>query len=325
MGRALDPYKFRATPTFTGPEAAARAGIDYEDARRIWRSLGLPEVAPDVVNFDDADVEALQAVSRIGERGIPFDDLVRATRAYGRALSAVADAEARIFSRNVVEPLLAEGADAGDIEDRLAPLVEWLLAVSGRLLDHAHRRHLGIAIQSLTLGGTDHATEEIAVAFVDMSGFSRASDELGAEELGQLVERFETVAIERAAEAGVRVVKVIGDAVMLVSSEPRQLVRAVQEIIEEAERDEGVLSARAGADFGNATPLLGDYFGRPVNVAARITGFARPGTVVGSEDLLRAVGDGDVVVSRIGSQKLKGVGRVHLFKFHPPADDLQAV
>lgn len=300
---------------------AARAGIDYELARRIWRSLGLPNVPADEVYFDDADADALEAVTRIAARGIPMSDVVRVTRAYGRALSVVADAEARVFARNVVQPLLENGREAGDVEERVAPLVQWLLAVSARLLDHAHRRHLRIAIDGLTITEDERVAEDAAVGFIDMSGFSRASDRLDPDELADLVERFESLAIERAADAGVRVVKVIGDAVMLVSPRARQLVDAIRQTILDAERDDALLSVRAGADFGRVTPITGDYFGRPVNVASRITGFARPGALVGSEELLHELDDDQVEVSRIGSRKLKGVGSVRLYKFHPVSAD----
>ncbi|MFN2525917.1 MAG: adenylate cyclase regulatory domain-containing protein [Actinomycetota bacterium] len=311
--------KFRNRPPgqLTGPETAARAGVEYEKARRIWRALGLPEVDEDALEFDDSDVQALRAVVQIAENGIDPNDLTRTARPYGKALSAVADAEARLFARNIIEPLTEEGVETGEIAGRVEPLVEWLLDTTADLLDYVHRRHLRLAVDGLSLATEGRVTEELAVGFVDLVGFSRLSEYIMSDELGEIVDTFEEIAISTAAESGVRVVKVIGDAVMLVARDPERLVRGAASIVEAVGANRNLPKARAGADFGELIALSGDYFGRAVNVAARATGFAKARTLVVSEELLERLESEDRRASQVGVKRLKGVGRVSLFKLNP--------
>lgn len=312
--RMLDPSRLRPTLTLTGPEAAAQAGTDYELARRFWRALGLPDLEPDEVGFEDRDVRALEAVERLKQRGLPVEDLVNAGRAYGKAFSAIADTEARMFAKNIVEPLLEQGSDTLDVEGEVRPLVEWLLGVSAGLLDYAHRRHLVVAVEALTAGTTLHATEQLAVAFIDLVDFSRMSDSLGGNELGGLVQRFEDATIATTAGSDVHLVKMIGDSVMITSRDASSLIDVVLCLVDAVEGDSDLPQARAGIDFGDLVPLAGDYFGRPANVAARLTAFARPGTVVASKEAISHADASDVGTTRIGTRSFKGVGKISAFK-----------
>jgi hypothetical protein len=88
---------------------------------------------------------------------------------------------------------------------------------------------------------------------------------------------------------------------------------AATAIVDGAAANPDLPEARAGLDFGEVRALGGDYFGRPINVAARLTGFARPGTVVVSEELLSSL-EVEVETSHLGRTKLKGVGPVRAFK-----------
>lgn len=312
MPQALPPppaERFTPTPTLSARQVAARAGVDVELARRVWRALGMPEAADDQVMFDARDAEALTALRGILELGVPAEELLAIGRLYGQAMSRIADAETRMFRERVLAPAMA--ADGEPVEERLRPVVEALLDISARLLDQAHRRKLMMALDALSAEGS---TESLAAGFADLVAFSRISDELAGEELGGLVEAFEDLAVNVCAEAGARLVKVIGDGVMFVSADPARVLAAATAIVAGASEHSLLPDARAGLDFGGAVPLGGDYFGRPVNVAARITAYARPATVVLSGEFRQALADGDLPMSRIGKRRLKGVGWVTLFK-----------
>jgi len=300
---------FAPEPTLTGPQAAARAGLDYDVAKRFWRALGMPETSDDDVVYADGDVEALKTLRAIAEGGLPFDEQIRVTRLYGRGLAAIADAETRLFRERLVEPAIRRGAP---VEETLRPIVQWLLDQSATLLDHAHRRHLAIALDALS--PEQSPTERLAAGFADLVDFSRISDDLPGEELGDLVDRFEEIAVAVCADSGVRLVKVIGDAVMFVSPEPERALAAARGVVDGAESEEVLPPARAGLDLGDVVAVGGDYFGRPVNVAARVTAFALPGTVVVSDGFLGGLPEDSVETSEIRSQRLKGVGRVKLYK-----------
>ncbi len=309
----IDPRRFRAAPTFTGPEAARRAGVPYPFAKRVWLALGLPDIPEEDVEFDDSDVEVLRGLKLVLDQGYPEDDIYEVARAYGHALSRVAQAEVRVFNKALIAPLREEAPDEEALAQRLDAIVPALLDLLGKMLDHVHRRHLAIALQQVTTLDGAGSTETIAAGFVDLVDFSRVTQELEGEDLGSLVSRFESLAIETCVSVGGHVVKMIGDAAMFVAPDPTTALRAALSVVQTVDDDEALPAARAGLDFGEVVPLGGDFFGRPVNVAARLTSFARPGTVVVSEALRDAV-TGPVETSHIGRIRLHNVGQVRAFK-----------
>jgi adenylate cyclase len=317
VSETLDPYRFRDKPHLTGRQAAERAGVDYETALRLHRAMGLPEVDDEAVEFDDLDVEALQVMKRLNEWGVPLDDLLNVARVYGQAFSRVADAETHVFRKRFVEPLLAEGRSVPEIEDELAPMVEQLLQLLASSTNYVHRRHLGMALQQLTAESSEAGTELLTVGFADLVDFSRIADHIGGSGLSELIERFEDLAVQSCLDHGVRMVKMIGDATMFVSPDAGEAVATAMDIVEKVHEDEILDEARAGLDRGDVVPVGGDYFGRPINVAARVTAFARPDTTVVSAAVLEAL-DPKPDVGKVGSHRLKGVGKVTMFKIRPP-------
>lgn len=319
--RAIDPYRFQPEPTMTAVDVARQAGMDYEMAQRLNRALGFPDVDETTVQFNDRDVDVLRGLKTLVDMGIPFNELISVARVYGQSLAAIADAETRLFRKYLVEPLYEQGKSTQEVEDRLDPIVQIQLDVLGRALDYVHRRHLSMALQNLTTEAgpaVGDEGEKVAIGFVDLVDFSRLADELHGTELGEVVDKFEDLVVDATNSPKVRIVKMIGDAAMIASRDPKALLDAALKIIEKVEQDESLPQARAGIDFGDALPLAGDFFGRPVNIAARIVAFALPGTTVVSEAMLDQLGPETVETSNIGSHRLKGVGRVKLFKIKEP-------
>ena len=317
----IDPYRFRPQPTLSGAEVAEKAGLDFDLALKVNRALGFPDAEPSEVLFDERDIEVLENVKSLLDLGIPLQEVISVARVYGQSLAAIADAETRLFNDYLVAPLLDQGVDMQKLEERLEPTVEKQLELLGQALDYVHRRHLAMALQNLTVteAGQMDAADRAGVAFVDLVDFSRLADELHGTELGALVDRFEDEVVDAVTKGpGIRIVKMIGDAAMITAKDPKQLLAAATEIVERVERQEDLPQARAGVDYGDLVPLAGDLFGRPVNVAARMVAFARPGTTVVSQELLDEVGK-EVETSKIGTHKLKGVGRVRLFKVRGPS------
>jgi adenylate cyclase len=317
MNDSLDPYRFREKPYLTGREAAEKAGVDYEMARRLRRAMGLPEVDDEDVEFEDLDVEALLVLKRLNEWGVPLDDLLDVARVYGQAFTRIADAETHVFRQSFVQPLIEEGKTVREVEDELAPMVEALLELLGSSTDYVHRRHLGMALQQLTAESSQTGTELLTVGFADLVDFSKIADDLHGSGLSELIERFEELSIQVCVDKGVRMVKMIGDATMFVSPDSDKAISVATTIVEEVGRDDVLAEARAGLDRGEVVPVGGDYFGRPLNVAARITAFARPGTTVVSGEVLDSMKE-ELDVGRVGSHRLKGVGRVSMFKIRAP-------
>jgi adenylate cyclase len=155
-------------------------------------------------------------------------------------------------------------------------------------------------------GGQLPGSREVAVCFADLVGFTRLGEEVAPEELGHLAVRLEALASEAAAPP-VRLVKTIGDAAMLASPEPEPLLDAALMLIDAADAEgEDFPQLRAGAAFGRALPRAGDWFGRPVNLASRITAIARPGSVLVEREVRESAKDA-YGWSYAGERRLKGI------------------
>lgn len=311
----LDPQRFRPPPTLTGPEVAARAGVSYEFSQRILRALGFPDVPDDAVEFDESDVEVLAALGTIMSLGFDEEDVMSVARTYGYSISRIAHAEVRLFNKTFIVPLRESGTDDETIAAKLDEIVPELLDLLARQLDHMHRRHLRNALAEIAGINLDGESELITVGFVDLVDFTQLSEAIGTGDIGDLVSRFETVALEGCVDQGAHLVKMIGDAAMFVARDPGPAVAAALAIVEAVEKDDDLPAARAGLDRGEAVPLGGDYFGHPVNVAARLTSFARPGTVVVTFEVIDTLPE-RADISRIGKIRLKGTGPVRAFKLN---------
>ncbi|HTM85216.1 MAG TPA: adenylate/guanylate cyclase domain-containing protein, partial [Mycobacterium sp.] len=152
---------------------------------------------------------------------------------------------------------------------------------------------------------------QVTVAFADLVGFTRLGEQVSPEQLEQLANRLAELGHEVAVPP-VRMIKTIGDAVMLVCPDPAPLLTAVLQLVEAAETADDLLRLRAGIAAGSAVSRAGDWFGSPVNVASRVTGVARPGTVLVTADVHDAIrdggGDGGFQWSYAGARRLKGIG-----------------
>jgi len=302
----------------TGPDTAEAAGIDHDLAERFWHAVGMPRLDKQTVAFSEADVDALIRLKTMLEAGYPIDDLITTSRLVGRAMSRISDAHTRSFRDRLVGPLLAAGPEEAG---QAAALVRHVVDLVAPLMEYSYRRHIDAALQNIAAADSDQLSEKLAAGFTDLVAFSKLVDELREDELSNLIERFEGVVMDACIDNGVRLVKIVGDSALFVSSEPVRALRAALEILERVKADENLPEARAGLDYGAVVPRAGDYFGRPVNVAARITDVARPGSLVASEQFVATLPEGEVELSRMRAQRLKNVGRVSLFRLRPLTPD----
>jgi adenylate cyclase len=238
----------------------------------------------------------------------------------GRTI-AVAMSQFAAASRQVVgETFVGDGGAEDEVSDRVAEGAGGLIPTVGPTLDYVYRRHLREQLRHDAFdegeGGTGVGLPDaglIAIAFADLVGFTRLGEQLPPEELGRVTGRLEEVARE-VVHGPVRLVKLIGDAAMLASADTTSLLEATLELVETmAEEEDGFPLVRAGLAYGPAFTRGGDYYGRPVNLASRITEVARPGSVLVSSEVLDHV-DGDAYrLSRAGRKRLKGIsGNVEL-------------
>jgi adenylate cyclase len=148
---------------------------------------------------------------------------------------------------------------------------------------------------------------EVTVGFCDVVGFTRLGEGVPAADLGAIATRLAALAVD-VAQPPVRLIKTIGDAVMFVAPEPAPLLDTALGLMEAAEREgEQFPSLHAGAAHGQAVRRWGDYYGGPVNLAARLTERARPGALIADGAVRERAGEAAFAWSDAGLKKLKGV------------------
>lgn len=289
--------------TLTGPDVAARVGYPLADTKRLWRAIGFPPVPDDEPAFSEVDVEIMREVR--GFLAQPATDpeiAVQVARVIGRAMAHVADA---------VVGAVVEQAAAGDGQaDVVGGAVAGLAPVVEPFLLHVWRHHL-LAGTLRALGGSGAPGDPVlAVGFADLVGFTAMAQRLAPRALTEVLDRFEALAYERIVERGGRVVKMIGDEVMFAVDAPAVAADIALALLEACAADSLVPEARAGIAVGPTRAWEGDLFGPTVNLASRLVGAARPGTVLASEELGLALEGAAFTVRHLRRQPLQGIGRV---------------
>lgn len=301
---------------YTPREIADLSGLDLELLQRFSAALGVPYSDPDEPEATEADLAAARRTKALHEAGLPEDGMLQVARTIGMGTARIAEANRELTIRALTQP----GDTEREVANRFAAAAEQLLPLVGPTLVYAFEANLLEQIRRDVIGAADLASGEIGgavvltVGFADLVEFTRLGEEIAPEELGLVAGRLEEMA-SAVAEPPVRLVKTIGDAAMFVSADPEAMLAASLKLIAaaEAEGDEFPL-LRAGLACGSVLPQSGDYYGRPVNLASRITGVARPGSVVVDSAVKEAAGEG-FAYTYIGERRLKGIdSRVKLFR-----------
>ena len=296
-------------------EIAAASGVDPEALVANRRALGLPVERERPAYGPGLEAQARRlAAYRAG--GFSEEDVLIFNRVAGRGIAALVATATDLL----MDVLAAQEEDPGRRGLLAAQTIVGLLptleeGISNVLREHIRQMVRTEAAEQLAVAEPGGA-QEVAVAFVDLVGFTSTGQAVSAPELGELAQRLEATAVELSGP-DVTVVKVIGDAVMLASREPAKLVEAASRLVAAGGNDGSTLPAmRAGAAFGEAVRRGGDYFGHVVNVASRLTPHAEPGSVVVERRLREATGDA-AGWEPAGTRELRGVrGPVEVFTEH---------
>jgi adenylate cyclase len=267
------------TQHYTARQIAELAGLEQDFLLRLLRALGAPIPEDDQPVYADADLEAAKRAKLFLDAGLPKEGVLETSRLIGISMANLADANREMVGEVFTEP----GIDERELALRYAEAARTMSPLLGETLLHAYRIHLREAIRRAVVTEAELAegrfgTDEMTIAFADLVGFTRLGESLDIEQIGDLTGRLFELASD-AAQPPVRLVKMIGDAAMFASRESQPLLDAVVGLVESAGRKE-IPPLRAGAARGQALGRGGDWYGRPVNLAARITGFARPDSVV---------------------------------------------
>ena len=296
------------------------SGVAPATMRRLWRAMGFPDAEPGSRTFTRADAAALREVSALlalrGEQTVVED---------ARVLSSLLARAADVISRGLT----------GDIEsDRQARIpnegsaeaVQLRVREISALLDYLFRRQLltELGRQVTADAGSLNASGPrlLAVIFVDLVGFTTLSEQLEDEELAALVSRFQAVAFDLVAAGGGRVVKTLGDEVMVVCEDIEVALTLATTLAGSYADDDALPDARVGLAYGPVVAVQGDFFGPTVNLASRLVGIAPPGVVVISDDARIALGrESQLRLTQFGPRRLKGIGWTMSWVVEPSVDD----
>jgi adenylate cyclase len=300
---------------YTREQAAELSGLEPELIERVMGLLGTPTALEGTLTEDD--VEAMKRIAGVLEAGFPLVALLQLVRVYAQSIRKISEAEVRLFHLYVHEPMIREGVDAIQMAEEMEGLASDLFPMAAPLMDYIHNRYLRFYteqdvvghMETELVGARQLGRVQMAFCFVDLTGFTRYTEEEGDEEALDLVERFvETVEATLPSEA--LIVKTIGDEVMIVSPDPVSLTEwAVGFLALFGERPQ----PRVGIHYGRAVYRDGDYFGGDVNLTHRVVARALGGEILVTKPVADAIG---------GSEYLEfdPIGKVGLKGFPEPVD-----
>jgi adenylate cyclase len=296
--------------TLTSADVAEKGGLALEDGQRLWRALGFADTG-DSVAYGEADVDAIATVAA-ALRGQVMDEqtIFRITRALGTTMSRLADWQATTLVDQIERDV-----HAGKATTRLDAAVELAQnAMPGfeHLILYAWRRHLAAATARMeALGAADEEllSTVMTVGFADLSRFTSLSNGLDDDSLGDLVENFEIRASDIVTAHGGRVIKTLGDAVLFVCDDPAEATRTALDMVKQIALRSELPNICVGLATGSVVSRLGDVYGPPVNLAARLSHVARSNRVLVDETTASAIRD-EFDTRALPPRPLRGFGNV---------------
>jgi adenylate cyclase len=300
-----------APATWTLEQAARETRLEPALIERIFMSMGFG--ARGLERLSDDDVQLLRYAAAVLAAGLPLVAFLQLVRVYGQAMSQIADAEVRLFHLYVHEPLMRDGVPGWEMAEEMEGLAREILPLASPIMDHAHSRFLQHFIEQDVIGHMEADLDvgppgqrllgrlRVAIAFADLAGYTRLTEEVGDEEAVSAVERF-VEQVERSLPDDARIIKTIGDEVMVVGSDPGALLDwAVRFQADVTQRP----LPRIGIHYGETLYRDGDYYGREVNQASRVAARAAGGEVLVTRPVIDHARPG-LAFERIGEVRLKG-------------------
>jgi adenylate cyclase len=297
--------------TYSIEEAAAETGLEPELVERILVILGTP-LGQRELNKDD--LAALRHCARVLAAGFPLVAFLQLVRVYAQSMRRIADAEVRLFHLYVHEPMIRDAIPELEMAEEMGELAADILPLAAPLTEYLHERYLRFFVEQDVVGhmeaGASMDTAEIALGhvnvtlcFIDLTGFTRYTEEEGDIEALDVVENF-VATVEGTMPREATIVKTIGDEVMVVSPDPASLTEwAVGFLSRFPQRPQ----PRVGIHYGDAVYRDGDYFGSQVNLVHRVVNRALAGEVLVTDAVCGAIAGSDrLEFEPIGEVSLKG-------------------
>jgi adenylate cyclase len=303
-------------PRYTLDELAKHSGVSAEFLEEVRVAAGLPLRE----RYTREDLRYARRLDKLMEMIAP-EAVLRAARARGTVMATVARSDLGTVRDELIVPLRQAGADDLTVAVAMAEAARELASIARDVLLYTYSQHLETAVGSelsAVMARTGEAEIDLAVGFVDVVGWTQLSSRVDPDGLDAVLDAFERRVVESIpASSDVGVVKYIGDAVMLVAPEPLQLAEAMLALtIDDPDLDDVPL--RGGLSAGAVRLREGDYYGDAVNLAARLTDLARPGSVLADEELEGQLRE-RLDVRRLRPMRIRGVGVRRPVRLRPAA------
>lgn len=283
-----------AERTLRRRDVAAGAGISLLSARKLWRAMGFPNIGDDDVAFTQVDLDALVTIVDNVRAGLLTEEAaISLTRAIGQMTDRMVVWQVEALVEDMVQN---QGVSDPEARRRLVSVLPELIEPMEKILLYSWRRQLNAALHRLGVradtglasseAGRDGSEDDAplplarAVGFADLVSYTSLSRRMNERTLAQLVQRFENKSAEIISVGGGRLVKTIGDEVLFVAETPQAGAQISLSLAREFRRDEMLPDTRVSLVWGRILSRLGDIYGPTVNLAARLTALAEPGTVL---------------------------------------------
>ena len=314
----------------TNAEVAAAVGVSEADARRFWRALGFPD-AGEEAGYTEADLAAIAALkASVENAGLNLGAAVRLARAVGQNVARMSEWQvAAIASRSEGPGRRRDSGESGPdgsyarsrpghvtpeaCRDETRRVTQEVAGALEQVLVHAWRRHLTAALARLDTDPDEDAAEtyvSVTVGFADLVAFTALSNDLDPDRLGELVEIFEARCADVIAASDGRMIKTLGDSVLFYAEEAEDALTIAHGIIDVIGSDPRLPDVSLGLASGDVVGRLGDVFGPPVNLAARLTALARRNRVLVDEETVARLLPGRHDVRRLTARPVRGFGEV---------------
>ena len=290
FGLAGDVLQGPGRPIHSLRTAADALGTSVDEVATAWAVMGLRISDPEALALSQADVDGLQTWVAI--KALVGDDAALAfLRVLGNAMARVAEAGGTMARIAQPDLLVTHSGDELTTAKAYRAVTE-ITHRFGVLIDAVFRQHIVSARTHFEGVITDaSASVTCGIGFADLTGFTTLTQILTPTELLDLLVEFGGTVSDLVHADGGRVVKFIGDEVMWVTSTPELLVKVAMDLVEHSRAREAGLQVRAGLGYGSVLAIGGDYFGNPVNLAARLVGAAAPGQILASNDVRDELAD----------------------------------
>ncbi len=319
--------RFGGLTSTTYRQMSAESGLDVELLQTIRESMGYARPGLDDLVRED-EMEVVPLLRTLLGMGADRIALERHMRIWGESMRRIADADSNFYRSQIEEPLLKAGLSwsnmihaASEATEAMVPLLDpALLSVYHAQSEHTWMANVVEAVEATLEEAGLHRSvgRPPAMCFLDLSGYTRLTEERGDEAAAEMAAALGTLVQRSSHGHGGRPVKWLGDGVMVYFAESAGAVRFALDMRERVPAAD-LPPAHAGIDAGPIVHQYGDYLGRTVNVAARVAAHAGPGQVLVTEDAVRASGDSDVEFVDLGPVALKGLAqRVRLHEAHAP-------